>query len=84
MNQAADALSRKHEQAELNAISTGIPKWTVDLIAGYQDDLVATQLITELSVTQSPKGKYTLQDGLLRYKGRVYVGTNKLAQQHIL
>lgn len=84
LNQAADALSRQHEDKEVNAITTCVPKWTSDLIAGYAHDPVAQQLITELSVSPSIDGKYTLQEGLLRYKGRVYVGANTTAQQHIL
>jgi len=51
---------------------------------GYQDDELDKQLLTELSV-QSPNAKgFSLPDGLIRFKGRVWVGYNKLAQQHVL
>jgi len=54
------------------------------LIQGYADDPTAKQLLTELSISnQSVKG-YTLTDGIIRYKGRVWLGHNTLAQQHIM
>lgn len=84
LNQAADALSRVHEDEELQALSYCIPKWTESLMDGYKDDPLATKMLTELAVQPIPGGKFTLQDGLLRYKGRVYVGTNTIAQNHIL
>lgn len=84
LNQAADALSRKHAETALNAITSCVPTWISDLIAGYDDDPTAKRLLVELAIHPDTESTYTLQEGVLRYKGRVYVGTNKLAQQHIL
>jgi hypothetical protein len=36
------------------------------------------------SATPSNSRGFSLQDGLLHYKGHVWVGTNVLAQNHIL
>jgi len=38
----------------------------------------------ELAVSPKAHPDYTLKEGVLRYKGRVWVGNNTTAQQHIL
>ena len=40
--------------------------------------------MTELSVTGRNDKGYSLDNGVLRYKGRIWVGQNPLAQQHIM
>ena len=65
-------------------VSVSTPSWLERLQQGYDEVPEAKQLLTELSV-QSDNGKgYTLQHGIIRHKGRVWVGNNVLAQQHIL
>lgn len=68
---------------DISALSVVKPVWLQDIQAGYQQDHQALQLLTELSV-QSPLGFYTLQDGLIRYKGRVWIGSNSALQAKIL
>jgi transposase InsO family protein len=41
-------------------------------------------LLTELSIHQSTSGPYTLQSGVLRYKGRVWIGTDSTLQRTIV
>ncbi|CAN6326944.1 unnamed protein product [Urochloa humidicola] len=85
-NQAADALSRypQSESESVMAISVSSPTWMDKLQSGYEDDPEAQRLLTELSILSPNDKGYALSDGLIRYKGRVWVGNNKLAQQHIL
>lgn len=47
------------------------------------EDPVAKQLLTELSMTPSNEQGYTLANGIIYYHGR-WVGTNELAQNHII
>ena len=83
-NNAADALSRCPVTESLLAVSFYTPTWQENLMQGYQDDELDKQLLTELSV-QSPNAKgFSVLDGLIRFKGRVWVGYNILAQQHVL
>lgn len=84
-NKVADALSRvvQHDTYELSAISVVKPVWLVDIQNGYQLDSHALQLLTELSVHQ-PIGHYTLKEGLISYKGRVWIGSNSSLQATIL
>lgn len=83
-NQAADALSRQQEKSENNAVTTCIPAWTANLIQGYADDPVAKDLLAALAVKPDADSNFSLREGLLRYKNRIYVGTNTMAQQNIL
>jgi hypothetical protein len=51
---------------------------------GYEDDDQAKQLISELAIAPDSHPDYTLQNGVLRYKGRVWIGNNSTAQNHVL
>jgi hypothetical protein len=68
------------------AILHATPAWMDNLQEGYKDDVQAHKLITELCVTPNHTNEegFALTDGLLRYKGRIWVGINQLAHQHIL
>jgi hypothetical protein len=58
--------------------------WIQKLKEGYEDNSEDKQLLTELSISgQNDKG-FMLTNGVIRYKGRVWVGNNTLAQQHIM
>jgi hypothetical protein len=83
-NVAADALSRYDWSQELNAISECVPTWIQRLKEGYDEDPAAKQLLTELAVSSDNQKGYSLQDGVIRYQGRIWVGNNSAAQHHIL
>ena len=51
---------------------------------GYHDNAQDKQLLTELSVHSSNDRGFTLVEGLIRFKGRVWAGRNELAQQHVM
>ena len=68
----------------MQAISECIPTWVQKLVEGYEDDEQAKRLMTELAISADSHPGYKLQNGVLRYKGRVWVGNNKTAQHHIL
>lgn len=61
-----------------------MPTWIQKLKEGYEDDAQAKQLMVELAISNGSHQDYTLTDGVIRYKGRVWVGNNPTAQQHIL
>jgi len=50
--------------------------WIEQVINTYQDDRACLDLITKLSVDANAVPNFTLQNGILRYKGRVLVGTS--------
>jgi len=83
-NAAADALSRCPVVHPLLAISSCTPAWQENLIQGYEDDQEAKQLLTELALVKENSKGFSLVDGILRFKGRVWIGNNALAQQHVI
>lgn len=66
------------------AVSLANPEWLTRVKEGYSDDPLAVKLIDELSANPSVTGAFTLQDGILKHKGRVWLGNNILAQQHVI
>lgn len=66
------------------AISVCSHAWIDKLVQGYEEDSVAKQLLTELTIAGSSSKEYSLVNGVIRHKGRVWLGTNTLAQQHVL
>lgn len=78
-NTAADALSRVLGNNELLAISMVTPSWLDKLQLGYEDNEEAKQLLTELSLSSPNDRGYSLENGIIKFKGRVWIGNNSLA-----
>ena len=57
-------------------MSTCVPTWLGELIDGYKDDAPTSRVLAELSMGKSPQANFVLKDGVLRYKGRIWVGNN--------
>jgi hypothetical protein len=85
-NSVEDALSRYTDSpvATIQAISTCTPAWLEKLQKGYEQDSEAKQLLTELSISSPNDKGFSLHDDILKFKGRVWMGNNVLAQNHIL
>jgi len=60
------------------------PDWLARVREGYYDDPVAVKLLKDLSDNPSAVSSFTLHDGILRHKGRVWLGNNTFAQQHVI
>lgn len=82
-NAAADSLSLRNHTDAILAISAVEPTWLQVLVEGYEDDPETKQLWAELSVAGSHEKGYTLEQGVIRFKGRIWVGNNSTAQNHI-
>ena len=82
-NRAVDALSRKvsGNDGELIAVSTCIPAWLAELATVYKEDVQNSRLLTELSMGNAQHPKFQLKDGILRYDGRIWTGSN-ITLQH--
>lgn len=85
-NAAADALSRHvpEETSEFLGISTCSPVWLQDILHGYDQDPLALSLLTGLAVNPSSYPHYSLSKGLIKHKGKVWVGNNSNIQQQII
>lgn len=84
-NGVADALSRRpHDESMLFSISSGSPQWLHAVVDGYSEDPKAQHLLTTLSLQPSASGHYSLQSGVIKYKGRVWLGANHTLQQQVI
>lgn len=81
-NVAADALSRK---CQLMAISFVTPKWTDDIEHSYENDPACKKILEELLVLPGHElNNNSLQGGIIRHKGGIYVGNDKALKQRLL
>lgn len=73
----ADALSRTAHAdiQELAVVSVVQPTWLLDLQTAYSTNPKSSQLLQELTI-KSPSGHYSLKDGIIYYKSRVWVGSS--------
>ncbi|WVZ95411.1 LOW QUALITY PROTEIN: hypothetical protein U9M48_041179 [Paspalum notatum var. saurae] len=76
-NRVADALSRKTlHDSQCAAISASSPQWLQEVLSSYETDELATSLLTKLSIDPAAVPHFTLDNGLLRYKQRLWIGNN--------
>jgi hypothetical protein len=86
-NRAADALSRKYQPADpvppeadqqLNckAITLATPNWATDITTSYEGDSDCSKLLQEVAINPTSHAHYSVQHGILRYKGRIVIGSS--------
>lgn len=77
-NVVADALSRlpqtEHDNEDCQAITVVIPEWIQDIQNSYEGDIQAHKMLSMIGTDSDPNRTYSLESGILRYKGRIYVG----------
>lgn len=61
-NTAANALSRKEEEEESNAITSSVPRWLEIVLEGYEQDDEAKQLMSTLCLQNNEPGAFQLCD----------------------
>jgi DNA-directed RNA polymerase subunit H (RpoH/RPB5) len=50
----------------------------------YMADLEAQSILSKLVVDSSAVPNFALQDGIIRYKGRIWIGKDPKLRQHIV
>lgn len=83
-NNAADALSRTEPSETLSAITSCQPAWIEDVVTSYHSNPQALRLLEQLALRDDPKGRFSLQQGLLRFRGRIWLGGSIALQQKIM
>jgi hypothetical protein len=83
-NPAADALSRQLAIPTQLVVSTTTPKWLEIIVEGYQANDQSKQLLAELALTGSNEKGFSLVDGIIRYKGRIWLRSHEEAHNSIL
>jgi hypothetical protein len=82
-NTAADALSRRpHPTGDLYSLLVASPAWFQEVIDGYSSDPHAMKLLSALAL--SDQLHYTLKDGVIRYKKRIWLGNNSQLQTKVI
>lgn len=83
-NKVADALSRVTHSSEILAISTVIPKWVEQVTRIYEQDKTCSEFISNLIVDPQAIPHFSCSNGVLRYKGRLFIGANGDLRQQLL
>jgi hypothetical protein len=60
------------------------PAWLQEVLNTYVTDLDAQRRLTELAVISPDNQGYALTNGLIRYRGRVWVGANSALQTKLI
>jgi hypothetical protein len=83
----ADALSKKVVQSTstlLSAVSVASPQWIHEVVASYQEDPESMALVAKLSIDPSAVPGLSLQHGVLRKQGRIWIGHNPSLHQKLI
>lgn len=83
-NTAADALSRANPSVILSAITVCQPAWLEDIVNSYSSNPQAQRLLEQLVVRPDEKGRFSLQQGVIRFRGRIWLGGSTALQQQII
>jgi hypothetical protein len=60
------------------------PQWIKEVLASYQDDPAALSMLTKLSIDPTAVPNFTLVDGILKFKNRIWVGADVYLQNKLL
>lgn len=60
----------------LPAVSSGQPVWIQEILNSYEIDCKAHQLLQKLVVNPDEEPEFSLENGLLKHQGRIWVGAN--------
>ncbi|XP_073357837.1 uncharacterized protein [Aegilops tauschii subsp. strangulata] len=85
-NKAADALSRRDQEegSELAAVSVCRPSWLEAVAVSYRQDKAVQNKLEQLALDPASDADYSLQDGVIRYKGRIWIGADVEVQQSLI
>jgi hypothetical protein len=83
-NGAADALSRHGPPAELLPISSPTHDWLHELVQWYDTDSEAQTLLSQLVLDSSTRPPFEIHQGIIRYKGCIWLGSNTHLQQQVI
>jgi hypothetical protein len=83
-NKATYALSRRPQEESVSALSTAIPLWIHDVQASYVADPKCKEIEEHLHIKPNSMPNFTMTNGIIRYKGRLYIGSNTELRQHLI
>ena len=66
------------------ALSICKPTWLEGVKNSYLNNAGVTARMEKMALDPSSEPQYTMQDGILRYKGCVWIGDDTTIQQHLI
>jgi hypothetical protein len=91
-NRAVDALSRNpshHDDDTIQSsncfvVSTIQPKWLEEVVHIYDSDSYVSDIIAKLLLDSSSMHDFVWHQGLLKHKGRIWIGNDLVLQQRLI
>lgn len=68
----------------IQSVSTVQPAWVQEVLNTYATDPHAQQLLQQLAISSPNTAGYSLENGLIRYKGNVWIGNNSALQTKLI
>jgi hypothetical protein len=68
----------------IQAVSEAQPVWLQKVLNSYVTDLEAQQLLIRLLITSPDSEGYSLDQGLIKYKNKVWIGNNSALQTKLI
>jgi hypothetical protein len=72
------------DEPDCYSLSVCQPKWLEQVLHSYDQDECAKGIIAKLAVDNTDVPNFSLQNGLLRYKNRIWVGSDDALQLQLL
>jgi hypothetical protein len=83
-NYVVDALSKVGHLMTIQACSQVQPTWTQEVINSYATDTEAQSRLAQLALVSPDEHGYELTQGLIRFKGRIWLGANSAIQTKVI
>jgi len=83
-NIAADALSQVAHLFTLQAVSVVQPAWVQEVLNSYATDTQAQQLLQQLALSSPNDQGFSLEKGLIWFKGKIWIGQNSALQTRLI
>lgn len=81
---AADALSRVAHLFAIKAVSVIQPQWLQEVLNSYSTDPQAQQMLAQLAIDNPDDKGYSLDQGLIRHSGLIWIGNNSALQTKLI
>jgi hypothetical protein len=83
-NGAADSLSRVGHLLDIQTISSSKPEWLQEVLNSYANDAHALGLLQGLAIKSPNDQGYILEQGLIKFQGRLFIGENLALQTKLI
>jgi hypothetical protein len=83
-NLAADALSRVGHLMAIQTCTQVQPSWLQEVLNSYATDTATQQRLTQLALSSPDDNGYSLQQGLIKLHGHVWIGANLALQTKLI